>query len=269
MCKDVNPEIALYFRNSLRQARTITADNPVNYQEILFALERLGAYLTEKEGTLGTFEKCIKRLVKLHHPLRGFPKRGCPLPTYHISFGRLYDIVLQGRNSALHQGAVANNLPTRCARLSIILEDTMANIVRKGKGQSVQVKDYMVDTPVTTALWHPVSFIRQTMLESSFTYIPYFDSGSWYVVSDRDIADFLWCDGTYNSKKAKRRMSRTLEELVESSQLDRTPLSVVSPKDSIESAFEAVMRSGPPMVAVVDRQHIDTLLGIVTAFDIL
>ena len=176
MCKDLSPETAIYYRNSLRNARTLTADSPADYQEILFALERLGSYLTEKEGTLKEFESCVKRLVKQHHPLRGFPLRGYPLPDYHISFGRLYDIVLQGRNSALHQGAVVRNLPSRCARLSIILEDTMVNIVRKEKGQSVQVKDYMVDTPVTTQLWHPVSFIRQIMLESSFTYIPYFTS---------------------------------------------------------------------------------------------
>ena len=64
-------------------------------------------------------------------------------------------------------------------------------------------------------------------------------------------------------------MSKTLKDLVEPSRLDRTPLSVVQPTDPIERAFEAVIGSGPPVVAVVDRQHTDALLGIITAFDTL
>ena len=58
-----------------------------------------------------------------------------------------------------------------------------------------RIGDYMVRMPVSACTWHPLSFIRQTMLANSFSYLPV-NNGTetepdLRLISDCHLAAFL------------------------------------------------------------------------------
>ena len=55
---------------------------------------------------------------------------------------------------------------------------------------SQRIGDYMVRNPVCAHEWQPISFIRQIMLENSFSHIPFYreEQKEWHVISDLDVA---------------------------------------------------------------------------------
>lgn len=179
LAREIDPEAVLYFRNEFREARTAALKDAEGYQQILFVLERFGAYLLELEYTgrfwlkikrpkrrvdpvLAKFQRHVITLVERYHPSQG------KLPDdYHTAFDSLYDMVRRSRNDALHQGAVARNLTSHSVQLSLMLEDALMSA-----SKSKKIGDYMVRNPVCASEWQPVSFVRQMMLENSFSYIP-------------------------------------------------------------------------------------------------
>ena len=46
--QEMDPQVALYFRNEFREARAAALKDAEGYQQILFVLERLGSYLFER-----------------------------------------------------------------------------------------------------------------------------------------------------------------------------------------------------------------------------
>ena len=100
--ESIQGEVALYFRDEFRAARAAALKDAGGYQRVLFAVERLGAYLTGEQRSLGRYKKCIVKLVKRHHPLGEIPDA---LKDYHIEFDDLFEMIRTGRNDALHQGA--------------------------------------------------------------------------------------------------------------------------------------------------------------------
>ena len=128
-------------------------------------MERLGAYLTGKQSTLGDYKNRIVKLVACHHPFGKELPDSCK--DYHIEFCKLYQMVMTERNDALHQGAFARILTSHLVQLSTMLEDTLTMTI-----MADETKNYMTRNPVCAHPWQPVSFIRQTMLENSFSYIP-------------------------------------------------------------------------------------------------
>ena len=189
--REMDPQVALYFRNEFRDARDVALKDAEGYQQILFVLERFGAYLFEggcceerelqeekcfernkdkKAKGLGVYKKYITALVKKHHPLEKHrEKKSKWTGLYrdsHTAFGSLYDMVMHGRNDALHQGAFARTLTLHLVEVALFLEDTLMAITDRN------ITDYMVRNPVYAYAWQPVSFVRQMMLANSFSYIP-------------------------------------------------------------------------------------------------
>ena len=153
----------------LFKVQKVKIEDAEGYQKILFVLERLGSYLSESQGTLGGYRCCIRRLVECHHPNDGRPPEG--YSHYFMDFDTLYNMVKDGRNDALHQGAVARILTSHSVQLSIILEDALSNVEAPEKDRKIKdykIKDYMVRNPVCASLWQPIGFLRQIMLENSF-----------------------------------------------------------------------------------------------------
>ena len=128
---------ALYFRDALRGARDAAQRDSEGYQQIMFVIERLGGQLWPDKQTLGGFEKGFNILVKKHHPLNGkcADKKECAGEN-GVSFEKCYEIVREGRNQAMHIGAVARNLTSHCVKLSIILEDTLRSIAKQWQTRS-------------------------------------------------------------------------------------------------------------------------------------
>ena len=254
-------EVALYFRNEFRGARAAALKDAEGYQRVLFAVERLGAYLTEKQLTLGGYKDHIVKLVACHHPLGKELPDSCK--DYHIEFSKLYQMVMTERNDALHQGAFARILTSHLVQLSTMLEDTLTMTI-----MADEIKNYMTRNPVCAHPWQPVSFIRQTMLENSFSYIPvYMKSGeeekSWRIVSDYAIAKYLrLATGTPCRKKL---LSTSLECAVASSPWLIEKAVVVTPKEKVGKALDYTKR-GP---ILVERGGCAELLGIATPFDLM
>ena len=153
-------EQAVYFRNEFREARYATLQSPEEYQQILFAIERFGAYLTDNhDGTLKDYESRIVRFVNCNDPLH--KRMPCTRKDYHAKCGTLFRIMMTERNSALHKGSFVKILISHLIELSIMLEDALMTIM------SDEIKNYMTRNPICAYPWQPISFIRQKMLENS------------------------------------------------------------------------------------------------------
>jgi hypothetical protein len=111
---------ALHFRDQFRQARATALRDAEAFEEIVFVLERMGSFLTGKIQALGRYEAAISA-VSLQSPLAAeIPDHQ---PEFHSEFKVLYNLVRQGRNDALHQGAFARYLTAHAVELSLVLED--------------------------------------------------------------------------------------------------------------------------------------------------
>ena len=273
-------EVALYFRNEFREARAVALKDAEGYQQILFVLERFGAYMFgggcckthdhKKRPSLGAYKECIKALVNEYHPLE---KEREVWPSYrdcHTTFDSLYEMVRQARNDALHQGAVARNLTSHSVQLSLMLEDAL---MRASKSE--QIKDYMVRNPVYAYAWQPVSFVRQMMLENSFSYIPVCmkkkcaEEKVWHIIADYHIAAYLrLADGDGCRKKL---LAKSIKDAIGSNEMAREEAFPACPDEKIQDVLKRYVSEqyqGKPIL-VVNRDNCDELLGIATPFDLM
>ena len=271
----MDSEKALYFRNEFRKARAVALKDAEGYQEILFVLERLGAYLYGKVADLGKYKGCIAKLVNEHHPFQGKPPED-----YHTAFGSLYDIVREARNDALHQGAEARNLTTHSVQLSLMLEDTFMAIM------GGEIKNYMVRNPVCASEWQPVSFVRQMMLENSFSYIPVYmkrpgslspwprfahmkkgddKREAWYIVADYHIEKYLRSAASGNCRK--ELLAKPIKDAIGSDIEKALTARPNEPVKAVLGRADVERDKGKPIL--VKRDNCKELLGIVTVFDLV
>lgn len=264
MNNTIGKQEAIYFRNRFRDARAAAEKSDRDCMEIIYALEDFGQVLTgaqdPRNQNLGKYQKCVTKFVDKHYPDKDRPQ-------YQIDFGRLYDIVRDSRNSAVHKGARSRYFAPRVVDLSLIMEDALMRAADTDK-----VKDYMAASPVVAELWQPLSIIRKEMLTNSFTHIPYFDKdkGEWFVVSDADIARYLRPSGIYK----KDMLSHTLKNALKEKGICASKPQVVCPDDSVsevvclDEAGDKASISGLPIL-VRHPKHNEHLLGILTASDLM
>lgn len=244
----MNPsrEKSLYFRDQLREARAVALRDAEGYQGILFAIERLGYFLSEDRETrnnqnLGAYKEPICDLVRES--------------SWHVQFEALYDLVRESRNDALHQGAVARHLTHNAIEVALVIENALMS------GET-KAGSYMVRTPVCAELWQPLSFLRQQMLANSFTYVPILREMEWWLVSDYHLARYL------RSGCRRHRLAETVEDALRDGEHHLTVESAITcNKDATVS--EVLKKSNGRTVLVVDSDHKDRLLGIITPFDVL
>ena len=256
---------ALYFRDAFREARLKVLANAEHYQELLFVLERLGKHLTGKGEGLGKSKLAILELVEKHGTLQGQPADNRPtkMGTGELGVVELYDLVRRARNDAMHEGTFARNFAVHLVQLSIILEDALVN-----KAHCKTVKHYMMRHPICAQPWEPVGFIRQTMLEHSFSFLPVQIDEKWKIVSDRAVSAYLWQQSTCVG--GKQKLERPLQEAIEEGAL-KTQCAITTTPDTcvhtVLNEYPAVIDQGHPVL--VKSGNDETLLGIITAFDLL
>ncbi len=198
-------EARIYFRDQLRTARANALRDAEGFQEILFAVERLGSALIGKVDTLGGYKYAINTKAQDSPLAEKLPLVWSEwlLPVY-----KLYESVRIARNDALHQGAFARHLTIHAVDLAIILEDALMKDL-------TTVDCYMVRDPVCAFPWQPVGFVRQVMLENSFSYLPFYDARAepptWCLISDYAIAQYLRLSHDRNE-----RLAKTLQEALDS-----------------------------------------------------
>jgi len=248
-------DIALHFRDQLRAASAAALRDAEAFQEIVFVLERLGAYLSKDRTNLGNY------LTKIKDQAAGSPMAvevPRELPDFHQQFDVKYGIVREARNSALHEGALARHLTVNAIELSLVLEEAIVSELH-------QVSDFMVRNPLCAYLWQPLSFIRQTMLVSSFSYLPVPVAEGrnidWRLISDFRLGQCL----RKNGRVAKDGLIQRLQDAVESGQITLHPARTCWPQDKIE----AVLQTSDGLPTLVLSPDNKELLGILTPFDLL
>jgi len=242
-----------YFRDAFRTARADALKDAEAFDEILFVIERFGAFLTEEQSDLGEYEEALADVAG-KSPLAKLSRYKCG-----PDFDRLYTLVRRARNDAMHQGAYARHLATNATILSVVLEDALM----AGAGT---LQDFMVRDPVCAEIWQPLALVRQKMLLNAFSFLPVREEtgkGGWHFVSDMDVARYVR-GGRAN--KRNKRLAEGLGDVVAAGGIKLREAKCFVGTTTLEEVMNQL--DGYP-VLVIDKDHSDQLLGIVSAFDIL
>lgn len=259
----MNPNAAKQFRDQLREAREYTLKDAEAFDGIIHVIERLGSFLLGRVEDLGKYHKPLKKLADrsaLSAHLTDVQRN------FHTPFTPLYWMVTRARNDAMHMGASARHLTTHAIELALILEDAL-NITEVTENLNAnditeRISDYMVREVMLAHLWEPVSFIRQRMLTNSFSFLPFQNNeGSWFIISDFEIAQFLQ---GHSQKERKRRLAKTLADVKAENSFEAADWAVGN--ESIESILERF--NCKPVLVFTDESK-SQLSGILTAFDLL
>lgn len=239
----------LDFQQQLKEAREAAFRDAEAFDGIIHVIERMGCLLHGSAGDLGKYQTHIGNVAQASELAYYVPEVWGEL---HTPFPRLYTIVREGRNDALHQGASARHLTSHAVELALMLEDALRMNKEKPK-----VRDFMVRHPVCAEMWQPISDVRQQMLVNSFSFLPVKSGDVWYLLSDLDVAKYLL--------DANDRRVRLAKRLSETGLVQRSA-NLVSSEMSISEAITKctdipllVHRPDPP----------NDVIGILTAFDLL
>ena len=139
-----------------------------------------------------------------------------------------------------------------------------------------KVSDFMVRNPTCAAIWQPVSFIRQTMLATSFSCLPVNiappdSKPQWKLVSDKAIARYLGLRP--NGVELKDRLFKPLGKAIDDGD-DRLNLinasnNLTCREEDPVSKILQTWRDEGGLAFLVVRGDSDELVGIVTPYDLL
>lgn len=250
----------LYFRDQLREARATALQDAEAFDAIIYVLERMGVFLrgvTTAPAGLGVFEDYIRHEAERSSLAGDMPSN---YPELHIEYSELYKSVREGRNKAMHEGAFARHLTDHAIELSIILEHALMT-------EFERVDQFMVRNPICAAAWHPISFIRQSMLKNSFSYLPVLvtdqNTSTWMLVSDLAIASYL--KTAANPGDLRSRLTRQLKEALASQDVKLIAPRRCKPGDSVVD----MLNNWDGVPVLVLSQQPGELAGILTPFDLL
>lgn len=250
---DIDRNVAITFSAQLREARENALRDSEAFDEIIHVVERLGSFLCRKIIHLGGYKGKIVRNASHSALAESIPNRWRDV---HIPFSLLYDLVTDARNDALHQGAFARRLTGHAIELSLVLEDAL-----KRSLDHPTMGAYMVRNPVCAELWQPISFVRQQMLASSFSFLPVKRGAEWCLVSDLEIANYLGAEISGRRQRLAHGLNVLEERLY--------PAKLCAAETSLEKALGMLDGSQRPLLVYrKDGEH-QSLIGIITPFDLL
>ena len=233
--------------SNLRDARALILRNAESFHEAATALEQVGQVLSGKiRNSLSKYEPELLELTTVtgRHEI--------------TETARLFNVIREARNDAVHEGAWARHLNSRLIDLFLILEESIMS-------KLTCIEDIMVRNPVIAEPWHMVAHIRKTMLANSFSFLPILWAGEWHFVSDTMIMRYL--HGASNRDDKKERLQKQIQYVIQAGEIKPTPAVYCPPKNTIVQLL-AEMVDGPILV-VEEAGGTSRLLGIVTSFDLL
>jgi CBS domain-containing protein len=241
-----------HFRDEIRSARMRAFEDAENFHGIVVALEGLGAFcLGGRKNGFGNYEVPLGQLAA-NSVLFEDASTASDL---HLSFADLFRIVREGRNDAVHEGVYARNLADHAVQLALIIEDALSM-------SADQVKHFMVRGVITAEEFHPLSFVRQQMIQHSFSFLPLYRDGTWRFLSDRELAMYL----RTTSADRKERLCETVGHSVGQGNIKLIAATCVNPEDPVDQMLDK-LRTEPLLVVAPSAPG--QLLGIVTTFDLL
>jgi len=239
------------FLARLRDARALVLRDGESFREASTVLEHIGQVIGGKMGNgLKDHETAIVSLAN---------EAGQADEESNI---RLFNVVREARNKAVHDGAYARHLNSRLLDLLLLLEEAiMTNMDR--------VEDLMVRNPVSAEPWHLVSHVRKMMLTNSFSCIPIFKSKTgkdrWMLLQDAKLMH--WIRSEPNKKKQKERLAMPVSVAITDHSLAVKGAICCGREISIGDLLTR-MNEDPTLVTEKIEGE-ERLLGIITAFDLL
>jgi CBS domain-containing protein len=258
----IGQEQARYFRGQLREARAAALKDAEGFSEILLCLERIGQFLTGSQRGLGKYQVEVCKLAGRSPLAQEIPERH---RAWHAPFDVLFQLVRTGRNEAVHEGAYARHLATHAIQIAITLEDALM-----ATGQTA--RDFMVSDPVCANFWEPVSFVRQKMLQNSFSFLPVLrhdtSPATWRLVSETGLAKHLHSipPGGESRPNRKERLAMSLGDAVNAGLLEPESVELARPETPVHEVAQHL--TGRP-VLIVHPEDVTQLVGILTAYDLL
>lgn len=250
-------EVAIFFRDELRQARAKVHDDAEAFDQIIYVVENLGRHLAGQGFGLWHYAEVICGLANNSPLAEDIPNDD--LRHLLVPFSTLYNMVRESRNTAMHEGVFARHLADHAVEMAIVLEHSLMNTYD-------QVSDYMVRNPICAELWQPLAVIRQSMLKSSFSYLPVrvevAGNRVWRLVSDFAVA--LYLRDAPNKTDLHQRLRQPLSSALNSHHFTLTEPFVCEPQMSTKDALR--QSNGLPVLVQDPTGH---LLGILTSFDLL
>jgi hypothetical protein len=243
-------------RDQLRSARAEALANAEGFHAILRAVELIGQQMDKRIGDLGRYKTVLSNLAAAS-PLAIELPANCP--ECHNKFGALYDELRQARNDAVHQGAYARSLTDHAVELAIMLEDALMI-------DASVVSQFMVRNVVEANAWHPISYVRQQMLTHAFSYLPIWNTDAWKLIPDYFIARLLRTEQTKLNGARSRCLAVSVSEAVRAGNLELIPAQSVIPETPIVEMLPLI---GERPLLVIDRDHPNVLVGLLTSSDIL
>lgn len=248
----------IYFRDQLRNARANALRDAEGYDQVLFAIEALGRFLTKKGTGLGRYKPELEKLSRLS-ALYDVSEE---CRDWHMPFASLFEVVLVGRNDAMHQGVAARHLTAHVVQLALILEDALMS-------DATAVGDYMVRNPICAQMWQPISFVRQQMLAESFSYLPVLNGKQWCLISDQSVAQYI----KLSEKDNKERLMHTVEQVCNDFKKEGVDLLIKAQTCCAKTPLKEIIGNfdGKPLLVCRDGEPDEPteLVGILTAFDLL
>ena len=115
---------ARHFRSLLREARLRVLADAEGSDEVIRAIEALGAFVAKKpNASLGGVQDALVEL--------GSTSATCDVQ----SFRQLFDVFREARNDRMHEGSAARRLADHAVAIVLVLEDALAE---EGKLRVVQ-----------------------------------------------------------------------------------------------------------------------------------
>ncbi len=231
----------------LRDARALVLRDAESFHEAAITLERVGQVLSGRiKNGLGSYRSELLELAS----------SACSIEPPELQ--RLFEIVRESRNMAVHDGAWARHLNSRLVDFMLILEQA---IMEKLQCAS----DLMVRQPLTAELWHLVSQVRQAMLSNSYSSLPIFFEDRWHILTDQAIMDYIYRASDKRDKK--ERLSAKLETAIQTGEIKLLDASCFNPEAKLVDIVPRMV-VGPGLI-VEDRDESKRLVGILTPFDVL
>ena len=233
----------------LRDARAKVLRDAESFREASTVLEFIGQIVRGKIGNgLKCYENAVLSVIQI-------------TAASHVEEAKkLFDVVREARNMAVHEGAWARHLNTRLVDLFLILEEAIM-------AQMKLAEDLMVRNPVTAEPWHLVSHVRSAMLANSFSAIPIYHAGKWRILTDRIILNLNY--RATNAEEKRKVLATRIEKAISENWIEPEEALQCEPKKPI---IMLVHRINHLPVLVIDTNATSAdngLRGIITAFDLL
>jgi len=173
---------------------------------------------------------------------------------------RLFKVVREARNKAVHVGAFARHLNSRLIDLVLILEEAIM-------AQMLEIQDLMVRSPFVAEPWQLIGHVRNTMLANSFSSMPIRvaneETSPWMILTDTAVMRIIQA---VSRKERDARLNSTVEQATREGLIRLEPAICVRPGEPIATV---VGKLNHLPILVVETSSNSRLLGIITSFDLL